>query len=124
MLHDDSPKPLRELDETAASAAEDRFEEILAKVIKAGADVTMDQEAPLYADIAGQDAELGRRRVVEFNLNKTDFQIIRDEKNKRVIGVGHRAALQDLSVPSITIKLKRKPEISDQWTLVDIEDMF
>jgi hypothetical protein len=122
MQHDD--KPLRELDDTKASAAEDRFEEMVTKVKAAGADITMDEESPLYTDIAGTETPIGRRRSVEFNLNHTDFQITRDEKNARIIGVGHRASLQELPTPSVIIKLKKKPEISNQWVQVDIEDMF
>jgi hypothetical protein len=122
MQHDD--KPLRELDDTKASASQDRFDELVEKVTAAGADITIDEETPLYADIAGTETPIGRRRTVEFNLNHTDFQITRDEKSARIIGIGHRAALQDLPTPSVVIKLKKKPEISQQWVQVDIEDMF
>jgi len=126
MQHDD--KPLRELDDTKASAAEDRFEEMVTKVKAACAagqgEITMDEESPLYADIAGTETPIGRRRTVEFNLNHTDFQVTRDEKDARIIGIGHRAALQELPTPSVVIKLKKKPEISNQWVQVDIEDMF
>jgi len=122
MQHDD--KPLRELDDTRASAAQDRFEELVAKVKAAGAEITLDEESPLYADVAGTETPLGRRRTVEFNINHTDFQITRDEKTARIVGSGPRAALQELTVPSLVIKLKKKPDISDQWVQVDIEDMF
>ena len=122
MQHDD--KPLRELDNTQASASQDRFEELVDRVKAAGAEITMDEESPLYADIAGTETPIGRRRSVEFNLNHTDFQVTRDEKSARIIGVGHRAALQELPIPSVVIKLKKKPEISNQWVQVDMEDMF
>ena len=122
MQHDD--KPLRELDNTQASASQDRFEELVDRVKAAGAEITMDEESPLYADIAGTETPIVRRRSVEFNLNHTDFQVTRDEKSARIIGVGHRAALQELPVPSVVIKLKKKPEISQQWVQVDMEDMF
>ncbi len=122
-MHSDD-KPLREIDDTAASAAEDRFEEILEKVKAAGAEITKDEESPLYADIGMKEFEIGDERVVEFNLKGMDFQIIRKAKYVRIMGEGHNKSLEDLPRPSIDIKLKRKPDTSDQWVIVDLEDMF
>lgn len=118
-------KPGREMDDTAASAADDRLEEILKRVRAApGAEITLDERMPLHMDFNTEVVEIGERRTVEFNLNKTDFQIIRDVKNVRVAGAGHRKHLENLNRPMIETKLKRKPENSDQWIGVDFEDMF
>lgn len=122
-MHSDD-KPMREIDDTAGSAAEDRFEEIMEKVKAAGAEIIKDEEAPLYTDIGNDEVEIGEMRVVEFNLNGMDFQITRHVKFVKIIGDGHRKYLEDMPRPSIDIKLKRKPEISDQWVYVDMEDMF
>lgn len=122
-MHSDD-KPLREIDDTTVSAAEDRFEEILEKVVSAGAKIVKDEETPLYADVGTEEVEIGVQRVVEFNLNGMDFQIIRQVKEARIGGQGYQKRREDLERPSIDIKLKRKPEIEDQWVAVDIEDMF
>lgn len=122
-MHSDD-KPLREIDDTAMSASEDRFEEILEKVKAAGARIDRDEESPLYADLGMDEAEIGTQRVVEFNLNHTDFMITRQVREARVSGEGHRKRREDLERPGIDIKLKRKPETSDQWVAVDMEDMF
>lgn len=122
MQHDD--KPAREIDDTAGSAAEDRFEEIIERVRKAGAEFAKDEESPLYIDLGREEVEIGEQRVVEFNLNKMDFQIIRKVKNVRVVGHGHGSSLEDLARPIVEIKLKRKPEMSEQWVIMDLEDMF
>lgn len=122
-MHSDD-KPMREIDETAGSAAEDRFEEIIRKVKAEGAEIVKDESGPLYADLGMETAEIGEQRVVEFNLKGMDFQIIRNAKMVRIAGEGHRKSLESLSRPSIDIKLKRKPEMSDQWVVMDLEDIF
>ncbi|MBU1703590.1 hypothetical protein KJ951_04255 [Patescibacteria group bacterium] len=122
MQHDD--KPLREIDDTADSAAQDRFEEILAKVKAAGAEIMKDEQSPLYTDIGLEEYEIGDQRVVEFNLNGMDFQITRQAKKVRITGEGRHKSLEDLPRAGIEIKLKRKPDTSDQWVVVDLQDMF
>ncbi len=117
-------KPLHEIDDTATSAAEDRFEDILKRVKAAGAEILKDEETPLYAESGADQFEIGRRRIVEFNLNRTDFQITRDFKTARINGAGPRKSVLELPTPSITIKLMSKPELSQQWVGVDLEDMF
>lgn len=122
MQHDD--KPAREIDETAGSAAEDRFEEILKRVKTAGAEIVKDEESPLYTDIGMDQYEIGHERVVEFNMNGMDFQIIRQVKEVRIIGEGMKKSLQELDRPMVDLKLKRKPDTSSQWVVVDLEEMF
>lgn len=123
----DGHKPGRELDDTAASAANDRFEEILRRIKTYGGEITKDETVPLIIDWNNDTAEIGERRVVEFNIKKTktDFQIIRDVKNFRAAGGdGHRKHLEAIDRPMIETKLKSKPETSDQWVGMDFEDMF
>lgn len=122
MLGDDKPK--RELDETSASAADDRFEEILMQVKAAGGKFTHDEETPLIIEFNNEFQEIGDIRVVKFNFKSTDFQITRQLKNMRSVGEGHRKHLEAITRPIIEIKLKRKPELSDQWLAVDIDEMF
>jgi len=122
-MHSDD-KPLREIDETASSAADDRFEAILTRVKEAGAEITRDEESPLYTDMGHDEAEIGEERVVEFNMQGMDFQVVRQVRNVRIVGQGHHKSLEDLARPGIDIKLKRKPETSDQWVVVDLEDLF
>ena len=122
MQHDD--KPPREIDDTASSAAEDRFEEILKRVKAGGAEITKDEESPLYTDIGMDQYEIGYERVVEFNMNGMDFQIVRQVMEVRILGEGMKKSLQDLDRPKVDLKLKRKPDTSSQWVVVDLEDMF
>ena len=122
MQHDD--KPIREIDDTAGSASEDRFEEIIKRVKAGGAEIVKDESSPLYMDLGSEEAEIGEQRIVEFNLNGMDFQIIRNAKTVRIVGEGHKKSFEQLSRPSIDIKLKRKPENSDQWVFMDLDGMF
>lgn len=121
-MHDD--KPPKEIDDTAGSAAEDRFEEILQKVEAAGAEITKDDEAPLYTDIGMDQYEIGHERIVEFNMNGMDFQIVRQVKEVRIVGEGMKKSLEDLPRPQVDLKLKRKPDTSSQWVVVDLGDLF
>ena len=122
MQHDD--KPIREIDDTAGSASEDRFEEIISRVKAAKAEITKDESSPLYLDIGREEVEIGEQRVVEFNLNRMDFQITRNKKTVRIIGEGQKKSFEPLSRPIVDIKLKRKPDTSDQWVIMDLEDMI
>jgi hypothetical protein len=117
-------KPMREIDDTAGSAAEDRFEEIIKRVKASGAEISRDESSPLYIDLGREEVEIGEQRVVEFNLNRMDFEITRIVKTVRVVGGGHNKSFEQLSRPIIEIKLKRKPDTSDQWVVMDLEDMF
>jgi lysylphosphatidylglycerol synthetase-like protein (DUF2156 family) len=117
-------KPIREIDSTVGSAAEDRFEKIIEKIKAAGAEIIEDESYPLYADMGREEAEVGEQRVIEFNLNKMDFEITRSVKTVRVVGDGHNKSFEPLSRPIVETKLKRKAETSDQWVIMDLEDMF
>lgn len=122
MQHDD--KPIREMDHTAGSAADDRFEEILERVEAAGAEFVKDESSPLYVDLGRDEIEIGEQRIVQFNLNRMDFEITRKVETVRIVGDGHHKSFEELSRPRIDIKLKRKSDMSDQWVIIDIDDMF
>ncbi len=117
-------KPLPELDGTQASAAHDRLEEILKRIRLAGGKISRDEITPLYFDFNNEVTEIGETRVVEFNFNSTDFQITSNVKDMRVGGAGPRKHLETLTRPILELKLKKKPETSDQWLSVDIDDVF
>lgn len=117
-------KHIREIDETALSASSDRFQEILDKVKKAGARIDVDEESPLYVDVGAEEIEIGTQREVQFNLNGNDFLITRQVKMARISGSGYHKHKEDLEKPIVDIKLNTKPEISDQWVAVDLDDMF
>jgi len=53
-----------------------------------------------------------------------DFKITREVEDGRVVGHGHARSVEGLDTPRITIKLKRKPTNSDDWSIVDLEDMM
>ncbi|MFC1647505.1 hypothetical protein ACFL10_00745 [Patescibacteria group bacterium] len=122
MQHDD--KPIKEIDSTAGAAAEDRFEEILERVKAAGAEFVKDDSGPLYVDLGRDEVEIGEQRIVEFSLNRLDFQITRKVKTVRIVGDGHNKNFEELSRPIIEIILKRKPDTSDQWVIMDLDDVF
>jgi len=122
MQHDD--KPIREIEDTAGSAAEDRFEEIIKRVKAANAEISKDETSPLYLDLGREEVEIGEQRIIEFNLNRMDFQIIRNSKRVRIVGEGHKKSFEPLARPIVDIKLKRKPDTTDQWVIMDLDDMF
>lgn len=113
-----------EIDDTRQAAADDRFEEILEKVKAAGAEIARDETEPLYSGMGDDDLEIGEQRTVEFNLAGFDFWITRDVKDANVVGHGHQKSVVDLPAPRIEIRLKRKPEDSDQWVVVDLDDFM
>ena len=114
-----------EIDDTRQAAADDRFEEILEKVKAAGAEIRRDDVEPLYDSMGQDDYETGEQRTVEFNLAGLDFLITRDVTDFKVVGHGgHQKTLEELPSPRIDIRLKRKPEDSDQWVVVDLDDFM
>ncbi|MBA4336151.1 hypothetical protein C0416_00050 [bacterium] len=122
MQHDD--KPIREIDDTAGSASEDRFEEILNRVEASGTEITRDETSPIYVDLGRGEVEIGEQRIVEFNMNRIDFQIIRKAKTVRIVGNGNNKGFEPLPRPMVDIQLKRKPDTSSQWVIMDLDDML
>ncbi|MBU1151271.1 hypothetical protein KJ632_00415 [Patescibacteria group bacterium] len=115
---------LHEIDATRAKVRDDQFEAILERVKEAGGEISKDETAPLYDEIGTEEAEIGYERVVEFNLNKFDFQMTRRVREKRIVGEGHHKSLEATDTPMIKLTLKRKPESSDTWQMMDLEDLL
>jgi hypothetical protein len=113
-----------EIDETRQSAADDRFEEILEKVKAAGAVMGKDETETLYSGLGEDDLDIGQTRKVEFNLAGSDFLITREVKDGKVEGQGHNKSVVDLAVPKIDIRLKRKPERTDEWMVVELDSFM
>lgn len=117
-------KPLHEIGATKQSARDDAFEAILERVESAGGEITKDETAPLYTEVGSQELEVGEQRIVEFNLNKLDFQLIRKVETHSLQGSGHQKHLEEMSVPRTSMIMKRKLETESQWQIVDLDDLF
>ncbi|MBU1992635.1 MAG: hypothetical protein ABH856_01540 [Patescibacteria group bacterium] len=115
---------LHETDDTRAATAAYQFEEILKKVKAAGGEIERDDTHPLYTDIGLQEGEIGEERIVEFNLNQTDFRLVRKIETHRITGAGRHKSLEEMTPPRVRIHLQRKPELNDDYVNVDLEDMF
>ena len=116
-------KAMPEIEETKAAGRDDSFEKIVER-IKTVATEFSDETSPLYTDIGNQEFEMGTQRIVEFNLNKFDFQLIRNVETHRVSGEGHQKHLDELQVPRSNNKLKRKSQYESNWQSVDLNDLF
>lgn len=117
-------RPMHEISETRAATAKHQFEDIIEKVKEAGGKITKDEEYPLYIDIGQSEDQIGMERIVEFNLNRTDFQMTRKMETHRLQGAGRQKSLEELHPERVTLKLKRKPELDENWVNVDWDDMF
>jgi len=117
-------KPMREIDDTRAATAIHQFESIIEKVKEKGGTIVKDETYPLYIEVGMEEDEVGEERTVEFNLHSIDFQLIRKTETHRLQGAGRQKSLEELTPPRVNLSLKRKPELSDNWQSVDLEDMF
>lgn len=115
---------MHEIGETRAAGRAQAFDDILAKVKAAGGEIVRDEETPLYTDIGSQELEIGTERVVEFNLNRIDFQLIRQTKDARITGQGHQKSIEKLDVPHIDTRMRKKAETETEWRVVDLEELF
>ncbi len=115
---------MKETKSTKAASATKAFETILERVIAAGGEIVSDESFPLYTDIGMEDYEVGFQREVEFNLAKSDFKMIREVETHRISGAGKNKSLEERETPSVYVKLLKKPEISDEWQTVDLEDLL
>ncbi len=116
--------PIREMDSTRKSASDEQFEQFLKQILAAGAELVRDEETPLFYDTGREEVEIGVHREVEFNLNRTDFLVLRDVKNRRILGAGNKRTFEELSVPIIDLKLKKKSELAERWEFVDVDELF
>ena len=117
-------RPMREIPETKAAGKEEAFNKILEKVKSAGGEIVSDEISPFYTEVGSQEFEVGEQRVVEFNLERLDFKLIRNSETHILSGSGHQKHVEKLPTPRINITMKRKPDTSNEWQIVDLEDMF
>lgn len=115
---------LPEIEETRAAGRDQAFEDIIERIKSAGGEVIEDESSPLFIEVGNQEFEIGTQRIVIFNLNKMDFQLIRKVEFASLQGAGHHKHIEDLSTPRIHISMKSKSELSQDWQVVDLEDMF
>ncbi len=117
---------LHETDDTRASGQLALFDQILERITGSGGQILSNEETPLYDELGGNEAEVGTRRTAEFNVPnaKTDFQLTQTIQERHITGAGHNKSLEELSPPRISTTLKKKPEGSQDWQVVDLEDVF
>lgn len=117
-------RDLHEIADTKAAARDEAFEEILERIKSSGAKMSKDETSPLYLDIGMEEFETGTQRIVEFSIGRNDFQITRNEETHILQGSGKKKHVEELDTPRIKITLKRKDSFSNDWQMVDIEDVF
>jgi len=117
-------KGMREIPETKAAARDEAFEKIIERVTEAGGEIIEDEIHPLYTDIGVQELETGTQRIVEFNLKGMDIQLTRNVETHLLSGSGHQKHAEKLETPRVKITMKRKSELSNDWQVVDFDEMF
>lgn len=117
-------KGMREIPETRAATRDRDFEEIIERVIEAGGEIIEDEIHPLYMDIGAQELEIGTQRIVEFNLDRMDIRLTRNVETHLLSGSGHQKHVEELEIPRVKISMKRKSELSDDWQVVDFDEIF
>lgn len=115
-------KPMPEIAETKAAAKDEAFEAIINRIENSGGEIKDDEISPLYVSIGSQELEIGTERVVECTLDKLDIQLTRKVETHSLSGSGHQKSAMKLDMPRVKISMKQKPEISDTWQIVDLED--
>lgn len=115
---------MKEIDETRAAGRDDAFDAIIQRIINAGGEITEDDTHPLYADIGMQELEVGTERKILFNMKKMDFELTRRKETARIQGMGTKKYLEENPSPRITMTLKRKSELSNDWQSVDLEALL
>lgn len=115
---------MHEIAETRAAGRDEAFENIISRIKSAGGEMVQDDTHPLYTEIGTQEFEVGYERIVLFNLNRINFQLSRRVETHLLQGSSHQKHLEPLETPRIKLTLKRKPDTSQDWQIVDLEDMF
>lgn len=115
---------MHEIAETRQAGKDAAFDAIIERVKAAGAEIIKDETAPLYTEVGLQELEVGNQRVVEFNLNKFDFQLTRNIETHVLQGAGHQKHVEALDIPRSHVVMKKKADTSNDWQIVDLEDLF
>jgi hypothetical protein len=114
---------MKEIAETKAAAKDEAFDAIIARIENSGGIIASDEVHPLYTEVGSQELEVGYQRIVEFNINKTDFQLTRNVETHSLQGSGHQKHLEEMTGSKVNIKLKSKSETSNDWRTVDLDEM-
>ncbi|MBD3360631.1 hypothetical protein GF366_02390 [Candidatus Peregrinibacteria bacterium] len=117
-------KGLREIAQTKAAARDEAFERIIERIKSSDGEIEKDETHPLYTEIGMEEFEIGSQRIIEFTLNKTDFQLTRNVETHLLQGPGKQKHLEELETPRIRINLKKKSPYSEDWQNVDLDEMF
>ncbi len=115
---------MKEIDETRSAGRDEAFENIINRVKAAGAEIVEDNTMPLFIEIGTQEFEIGYERIVQFNLARSDFKLSRRVETQIISGEGHQKHLSPANPPRIKFTLRRKPDNTQDWQVVDLEDMF
>jgi hypothetical protein len=113
---------MKEIAETKAAAKDAAFDGIVARIENAGGTIHSDETHPMYTEVGMQELEIGFQRIVEFNLNKTDFQLIRNVETHSLQGSGNQKHLEELPSSRAKIHLKSKSETETYFQVVDLDD--
>ncbi len=117
-------RPMKEIDATMGADKDEQFEAIVNRVKESEGKIIKDETSPLYTEVGNREMEVGYRRIVEFNLSEMDIRLTRDVETHILQGGGHLKHLEKLDFPRSKIIMRRKPEDSNDWKIVDLEDMF
>lgn len=115
---------MHEIDDTRSSLQDDAFDELLDKIESAGGEITEDEESPLYTDIGAEEFEIGLERIVKFQIGKMEFMLSRKTETQRLSGMGKHKHLEALTPPRIKMTLRRRPDGTSDWLVVDVDDLF
>ena len=115
---------MHEIAETRAAGRDEAFDKIIERIQSAGGQISEDETVPLYTEAGANQYEVGSQRTVIFNLNKLDFQLIRKVETGILQGEGKQKHLQTLETPRIRMTLKKKSGYSEDWQVVDLDEMF
>ena len=113
---------MREIAETKAAGKDEAFEAILDRVESSGGEIESDETHPLYTEVGTQEFEVGFERVVLFTMNRMDFELTRTVETHVLQGSGHQKHIEEMPAPKSKFLLKSKPETSQEWRVVDLDD--
>lgn len=114
---------MREIAETKAAGKDAAFEAILDRIEESGGEIQSDESFPLYTEVGTQELEIGYERIVIFSRARMDFELTRTVETHSLQGAGHQKHVEELAASRAKFKLRSKPETSQEWVVVDLDDM-
>jgi D-alanine-D-alanine ligase-like ATP-grasp enzyme len=79
---------------------------------------------PIYFDYQCRAYKISPAQLYSNTPSDFDFKLSRRVETQAIQGDGHTKHLSALASPRIKFILKRKPDNTQDWQLVDLEDMF